>query len=360
MTPMRVIIAGGGTGGHVYPGIAIAKEIRKRQPEAELLFIGTQRGLESRIVPQEGFALETITVSGLKGVGGLRKLKGLLKLPRSFWECRRIMTRFRPNLVVGVGGYSSGPPVLVAALRGIPTLLQEQNALPGFTNRLLARFAATRVATAFRECEAALGGKAVLTGNPVRSDFKQVQPKVSQKQFVLLIFGGSQGARAINNAMMEALKELQPHYSDVFFIHQTGENDYERVLRTYQDLRAPADVRPFFKDIPEQFSKADLLLCRSGATTLAEITVAGKAAILVPFPLATDNHQQRNAEALCHAGAADMILQKDLTGERLATKIKYYFSHREELRLMEQKSRQLGRPDSTERIVDLLEDLVHV
>jgi UDP-N-acetylglucosamine--N-acetylmuramyl-(pentapeptide) pyrophosphoryl-undecaprenol N-acetylglucosamine transferase len=353
------MIAGGGTGGHVYPGIAIAKEIKRRHPEAELLFVGTERGLETKIVPQEGFPLRTITVSGLKGVGILRRLAGLLSIPRSLQESLRILRQFQPDVVMGVGGYSSGPPVLMAALKGIPALLQEQNAQPGLANRWLSHFCG-RVATAFKECERFFGKKAVLTGNPVRAEFRRIQPKPDSDQFVLLIFGGSQGAQAINNAMLEALKRLQPSFSRMFFIHQTGQKDYERVATAYRALEAPSDVRPFFNDMPDQFSKADLLLCRSGATTLAEITVAGKAAILVPFPAATDNHQQRNAEALAKVEAAEMILQRDLTGDTLGARIAYYAHHPERLRRMAKNCLAQGRPDSTERIVDLLEELAHV
>jgi len=282
-----------------------------------------------------------------------------LAVPKSLWESHRILRRFRPHIVVGVGGYSSGPPVLMAFLAGVPTLLQEQNALPGFTNRLLARFS-SRVATAFKECDTYFGKKAFLTGNPVRADFERIPTKRSREKFVLLTFGGSQGARAINKAMVEALGQLRDHFSNMFFIHQTGEKDYDWVSKSYRDLGASSDVRPFFNDMPVQFSQADLLLCRSGATTLAEITVAGKAAILVPFPLATDNHQQRNAEALVKAGGAEMILQPDLTGEKLGTRIEYFYQHREELTRMELKSRELGRPNSTDQIVDLLEELAHV
>jgi len=355
----RVLIAGGGTGGHVYAGIAIGKVIKRRHPEAALLFVGTERGLETGIVPREGFDLRTIHVSGLKGVGTLRGIGGLLDTPRSLWESRRILRQFQPDIVVGVGGYSSGPPVLVAALQGIPTLLQEQNAQPGVTNRLLAPFC-NRVATAFEEGAKFFGQKAVLTGNPVRADFRNVRSKTNSEPFGFLVFGGSQGSQAINDAILEALKHLRPLFSKMFFIHQTGQKDYERVSKVYQELEVPSDVRPFFNDMPEQFSKADLLLCRSGATTLAEITVAGKAAILVPFPAATDNHQQKNAEALLNARAAEMILQKELTGEKLASRIGYYVGHRNELQKMEEHSRALGRPDSTERIVDLLEELACV
>ncbi len=354
--PLRVLIAGGGTGGHIYPGIAIAREIRRRHPGADLLFVGTERGLEMKIVPAEGFRLETITISGLKGTGLLKQLKSLLTVPKSLLDARTILQRFRPSVVVGVGGYSSGPPVLMAALLGIPAMLQEQNALPGLTNRLLGRVA-RKVATAFRECDAYFGSKAVLTGNPVRADFSQVRSRSGTDPFTLLVFGGSQGAQPINQSVIEAIAILQPQIQDLKVIHQTGEREYPRIKKAYDGLKMDADVRPFFGDIPVQFAAADLLVCRAGATTLAELTVSGKPAILVPFPQAADDHQRKNAEALAQAGAAEMILQKDLNGSVLAMRILYYFEHRDALRRMEQNSRALGRADATERIVDLVEEL---
>ena len=354
--PLRVLIAGGGTGGHIYPGIAIAREIRRRHPEAELLFVGTERGLEMKIVPAEGFRLETITISGVKGRGRLKQLKSLLAVPKSLLEARSILRRFQPSVVVGVGGYSSGPPVLMAAAMGIPAMLQEQNALPGLTNRLLARVA-RKVATAFRECETYFGSKAVLTGNPVREEFSRVTGRAGSDPFTLLVFGGSQGAQPINQSVIEALMILKPQLPGLRVIHQTGERDHQRIKQVYEATGMDADVRPFFGDIPKQFAAADLLVCRAGATTLAEVTVAGKPAILVPFPQAADDHQRKNAEALAQVGAAEMILQEDLDGPTLAARIRYYFEHRDALRRMEQNSRALGRPDATERIVDLVEEL---
>ncbi len=235
-------------------------------------------------------------------------------------------------------------------------MLQEQNALPGLTNRLLARVA-RKVATAFRECEAYFGSKAVLTGNPVRADFSQVPGRSGTDPFTLLVFGGSQGAQPINQSVIEALAILKPQIQDLKVIHQTGEREYPRIKQAYEAMKMDADVRPFFGDIPKQFAAADLLVCRAGATTLAELTVSGKPAILVPFPQAADDHQRKNAEALAQAGAAEMILQKDLNGPVLAARIRYYFEHRDELRRMEQNSRAFGRPDATERIVDLVEEL---
>lgn len=312
--------------------------------------------MEMKIVPAEGFRLETITISGLKGTGPLKQLKSLLAVPKSLLGARSILRRFQPTVVVGVGGYSSGPPVLMAALMGIPAMLQEQNALPGLTNRLLARVA-RKVATAFRECEAYFGSKAVLTGNPVRAEFSQVPGRTGSDPFTLLVFGGSQGAQPLNQSVIEALAILEPQLPDLQVIHQTGERDYSRIKQAYEAMRMDADVRPFFGDIPKQFAAADLLVCRAGATTLAEVNVAGKPAILVPFPQAADDHQRKNAEALAKAGAAEMILQKDLDGPTLAARIRYYVEHRDALRRMEQNSRALGRPDATERIVDLVEEL---
>src|SRR5262245_1274181 len=211
---LRVLIAGGGTGGHIYPGVAIAREIQRRHPAAELLFVGTERGLEMKIMPAEGFRLETISISGLKGSARLKQMKNLLAIPKSLHEARGILQRFQPSVVVGVGGYSSGPPVLMAALMGIPAMLQEQNALPGLTNRLLARVA-RKVATAFKECEAYCGSKAVLTGNPVRAEFSEVLSRTGSDSFTLLVFGGSQGAHPINHSVTEAMAILKPQLPDL-------------------------------------------------------------------------------------------------------------------------------------------------
>jgi UDP-N-acetylglucosamine--N-acetylmuramyl-(pentapeptide) pyrophosphoryl-undecaprenol N-acetylglucosamine transferase len=349
---MRVIIAGGGTGGHVYPGLAVAKEIVRRNSQAEVLFIGTEKGLESRVIPPEGFRLETITVSGVKGVRGLRRLGSLFKIPVSVWESFRIISQFKPRLVIGVGGYSSGPPALVAALLRIPILLQEQNATPGLTNRLLAKFAGL-VATSFPESQNFFGKKAVLTGNPVRREFSQSKANVPEGRFVVVIMGGSQGARAINQAVIQSLDYLKPEFPRLKFIHQTGEAGFDEVSAAYARYALDHEVRPYFYDMPTQYLRADLLISRAGATTLAEIALSGKGSILIPFPYATDNHQQKNAESFANAGAAEMILQNTLSGKILADRIQFYMNHPEELQQMAEKSLSFGRPDATERIVDL-------
>jgi UDP-N-acetylglucosamine--N-acetylmuramyl-(pentapeptide) pyrophosphoryl-undecaprenol N-acetylglucosamine transferase len=349
---MRVIIAAGGTGGHIYPGVAIAREMKRRDPQIEVLFVGTPRGLESKIVPREGFALEMVHVGALKGVSLLQRLKSLAQLPLSFVAALRLLRRFNPQVVIGVGGYSSGPTLLMAALTGRPTMIVEPNAMPGFTNRVLARFV-DAAAVSFEEARPYFGKRGVVTGNPVRGDFAHVKKKERGNTLNVLIFGGSQGSRAINTAMCGALPLLGSNIGRLSVTHQTGEHDFETVRRGYQDTGFEADVRPFIHDMAAQFERADLLICRAGATTAAEVAAAGKAAIFVPFPFAADDHQRKNAEAFERAGAGRMILQKELTPARLAEELKRLIEHPEEIDRMEAASRSLARPDSAERTVDM-------
>ncbi|MEP6788888.1 MAG: undecaprenyldiphospho-muramoylpentapeptide beta-N-acetylglucosaminyltransferase [Acidobacteriota bacterium] len=354
---MKVLIAAGGTGGHIYPGIAVAKEILRRDAESEVLFVGTARGLEKKIVPENGFQLSLINSAGLKNVGIVGKLKGMSVLPRSFIEARRIIRQFRPHVVVGAGGYVSGPVLLMAAIMGVPTLVMDSNAIPGFTNRQLARFI-DRAALTFNEALPFFGKKGVVTGNPVREEFFEVPQKARTDQFHLLIFGGSQGARPINNAMADALGQLAKYDGHLAVTHQTGEADFEKIQTAYAGSGlANADVRPFISDIFVEFGKADLIICRAGATTCAEVAAAGKAAVMIPFPGAADNHQQKNAEALQNAGAAKMILQQDLNGERLASEIEGLIESPATITEMELAARHLGRPDAAEKTVDIIEEL---
>ena len=354
---LRLLIAGGGTGGHLYPGIAVAQTLAKRYPRAEVEFVGSGRPLEVRILKEAGYRLNRLPVSGLKGVGGIDLIRGFLKIPGSLWAAWGIIRRFRPTIVLGVGGYSSGPPVLVASLAGVPTVLHESNAQPGITNRLLSCFS-RKVTTAFPECETFFPGKAVLTGTPVRPEFLVPPARPPARPFVLLIFGGSQGARAINRAVVASLEGLRPHFRQLHFIHQTGEQDFVRVEQAYREAGAQAQVKPFFTDMPHQFPKAHLVLCRAGAATLGELAAARKASLLIPFPGATDNHQLRNAESLAAAGAAEIIRQEELNGKLLATRIEHYFHHPEQLEQMETRSGSLARPDSAQEIVDLIGELV--
>ncbi|MBK7993067.1 MAG: undecaprenyldiphospho-muramoylpentapeptide beta-N-acetylglucosaminyltransferase [Blastocatellia bacterium] len=349
---LKVIIAGGGTGGHIFPGVAIAREFQSRDSSNEILFVGTEQGLEKKIIPREGFKLEMIHVAALKSVSIAKRIKSLLMLPGSFLEVRKLLKSFRPDVVIGVGGYSSGPVLLLAALQGLPTMVIEPNALPGFTNRVLANFI-DKAAVTFEVSKPYFKGKAVVTGNPVRGEFQNIAKKTRASQNHLLIFGGSQGAYAINMAMIEALPKLEAKKAKLSITHQTGEKDLEQVRAAYQQHGWSADVRPFIDKIVDEFARADLILCRSGATTVAELTAAGKAAILVPFPLAADDHQRKNAEALEQAGAAKMIVQKDLTIERLAKELVDLIDNQEKIDVMEIASRKLAHTDAAAKTVDL-------
>jgi UDP-N-acetylglucosamine--N-acetylmuramyl-(pentapeptide) pyrophosphoryl-undecaprenol N-acetylglucosamine transferase len=356
---MRVLIAAGGTGGHIYPGIAVAKEVMRRDGESVVRFVGTARGLETRLVPQAGFELSLIESSGLKNVGVVARLRGLAILPKSFFAARRLIKEFQPNVVVGAGGYVSGPVLLSAALMSLPTLVMESNALPGWTNRRLARFV-DKAAVTFEAALPTFRGKGVVTGNPVRHQFFEIRAKRRDpSQFSVLVFGGSQGAHAINEGMLAALPQLEEFHGAMRVTHQTGEADYESVREGY--LKAgwnDVDVRRYIKDMVECFAKADLVICRAGATTTAELVAAGKAAVMIPFPLAADDHQRKNAEALEVAGAARMILQKDLTGERLASEIDTLMRDPEKITEMERGARKLAKGDAAAATVDLIEALV--
>lgn len=354
---MKVLIAAGGTGGHIYPGIAVAKEIMRRDETSEVLFVGTARGLETRIVPENGFQLSLIHSAGLKNVGIAGKLKGLSILPKSFLEARQIIRQFRPHVVVGAGGYVSGPVLLMAAIMGVPTLVMDSNALPGFTNRQLARFV-DRAALTFEESLKFFGKKGAVTGNPVRREFFEVPRKLRSDLFHILIFGGSQGARAINYAMAEALAHLSEFEGKLTVTHQTGEADLEKIKSAYAESKfAGAEVRPFISDMFTEFAKADLVICRAGATTCAELAASGKASIMVPLPTAADDHQRKNAEALERAGAAKMILQSDLTGESLAAEITKLIESPDAITAMESAAKEMGREDAAEKTVDIIEEL---
>jgi UDP-N-acetylglucosamine--N-acetylmuramyl-(pentapeptide) pyrophosphoryl-undecaprenol N-acetylglucosamine transferase len=350
---MRVVIAAGGTGGHIYPGIAIANELRSRNQSVEILFVGTPRGLESKIVPREGFKLELLQVGQLKGVGFFERMKSLLGLPQSFFAALSILNRFKPDLVIGVGGYSSGPVLLIAALKGLPTMIVEPNAMPGFTNRVLARFV-DGAALSFDEARSFFGRKGVVTGNPVRGAFADLAARRRGPLMNVLIFGGSQGARAINHAVVEALPQLAARRDRLEIVHQTGERDLDETTAGYKAAGfESAEVKPFIHDMAARFERADVLICRSGATTCAEVAAAGKAAVFVPFPFATDDHQRKNAEAFERAGAGRMILQQDLNGQRLAEELLRLIDSPEEIDRMEEASRRLGRPDSAKLAVEL-------
>src|SRR5215203_2089621 len=345
---MKVLIAAGGTGGHIYPGIAVAKEIMRRDEKSQVLFVGTSHGLETRIVPENGFQLSLINSAGLKNVGFVGKLKGLAVLPKSILEARNLLKDFKPDVVVGAGGYVSGPVLMVASMMRIPTLVMDSNALPGFTNRRLAMFV-DKAALTFEEALPFFGKKGVVTGNPVRKEFFEIAEPESSEKVKLLIFGGSQGARAINDAMIDALPKLAMNSDDLDITHQTGESEFERIRDAYDRAGwKSADVRRYISDMVTEFAKSDLIISRAGATTCAELAAAGKASIMVPLPTAADDHQRKNAEAMQRAGAARMILQKDLAGEVLAKEISDLIAQPDAITEMEKAAKEMARSDAAE------------
>jgi UDP-N-acetylglucosamine--N-acetylmuramyl-(pentapeptide) pyrophosphoryl-undecaprenol N-acetylglucosamine transferase len=360
-----VVIAGGGTGGHLYPGIAVARELLSRRPDAVITFAGTERGIETRVVPREGFALDFLRSGGLKGKSAIDRLRGAALLPVSLLDGWRIVSRREPHLVIGVGGYSSGPVVFAAAARGVATMLLEQNAVPGLTNRMLAPVVRAAAVT-FDSTRSFFRGKAFVSGNPVRPEFLEAVGAERERGgndgasgVEILVFGGSQGAHAINVAMVAAAAGLAAH-PHLRLTHQTGERDVEMVRAAYRKAGLQAEVEPFLYDMGKRLCRADLIVSRAGATTLAELAAAGKPAILVPLPTATDNHQRKNAEAMASAGAAEMVLQADLTGSLLAERILALAGDRAVRERMARAARSLARPDAAKDIVDRALELIGV
>ena len=349
-----ILIAAGGTGGHLFPGIAVADELRRRDPATRVVFAGTPKGLESRLVPRAGHELVLLPILPLNGVGLARALEGLLVLPRGLLRAAALVRRLRPEAVLGVGGYAGGPVVLAAAVMGVPTVILEPNAKPGFTNRVLRPFV-RRAACSYEEARREFGAKGIVTGNPVRGGFARLPRKTHTVPFTLLAFGGSQGSRVLNEALLAALPHL-PGPDRLRIVHQTGTAMRERVASAYAAAGREAEVLEFLDDMEARFAEADLVLCRSGATTCAELTAAGKASVLVPFALAADDHQRSNARALEAAGAARMVEEKDLTGDSLARAVSETLATPGRLEAMEDAARALGRPDAAARVADLLED----
>jgi UDP-N-acetylglucosamine--N-acetylmuramyl-(pentapeptide) pyrophosphoryl-undecaprenol N-acetylglucosamine transferase len=355
-----MLVAGGGTGGHVFPGIALAEEVVGRHPGNDVVFAGTARGLEATVVPQAGFPIELIEVKGLKGKGILGALLNLLLLPRAFLQSLRVLRKWRPDVVVGVGGYASGPVVLMAWVLRIPTAIQEQNAIAGFTNRVLGWFSRAAF-TAFPEAAQYFGRRKVYQlGNPIRRQLMEnyMRPEVVHPRPRLLVFGGSQGAHALNMRVVEALPHLADLRERLVITHQTGARDREAVEKGYRACGFEPDVREFITDMSTAYAESDLVVCRAGATTLAELTVCKKPSILVPFPFAADNHQYVNAKSLVDAGAAVMIEERDLTGERLAQEIQAILSDPTRRSRMARAAGRLGSPQAASEIADVCTELV--
>ena len=356
---IRIAIAGGGTGGHLFPGIAIAREFETRNRENTVIFVSTGNPLEKRILTTAGYALECISAEGFKGRGIWNQARSLLKIPRGVWESIRVLKRFKPDLVFGLGSYAAGPVLLAARLLGSPLVLHEQNIIPGITNRLLSRFA-DRVYSSFEETRQHIKARNIVwTGNPIRQDImtagdanqdsREISP--DQKRFTVLIIGGSQGAHSINMAVIDALTNLDQK-DRLYFVHQTGREDEDMVRSAYEQQAISCRVDSFFDDMAKVYSQADLIICRAGATTVAEITTLGKAALFIPFPQAADDHQTKNAKEVVDQEAADMVSEKQLTPQLLSDKIGYYAAHPKRLQQMAANAGRLGKPDAAERIVD--------
>jgi UDP-N-acetylglucosamine--N-acetylmuramyl-(pentapeptide) pyrophosphoryl-undecaprenol N-acetylglucosamine transferase len=356
---MRVLIAGGGTGGHIMPALAIAEALRQKY-QTELLFVGTPRGLESRLVPQAGYRLELIQIGQFNSVSLTTRLRTLFDLPASILRCRKLLKQFRPDVVISVGGYASGPATIAAILARIPTLAVEPNAYPGLANRLVGKHVSA-AAVNFEPARKYFRN-AQVTGIPVRAEFFRLQPRPADTSPHLLVFGGSQGARALNRAMPPIAARLLDAVPGLTILHQAGARHAEETQAAYAASGAdPArwQVQAFLDDMPKRFEAADLILSRSGASTVAEEMAAGKAALLVPFPGAADDHQRKNAEVMAAAYAAQMLIESEMTPDKLLEMLVFLLRNREILQKMGENARRLAYPDAALQIATLAADLVH-
>ena len=353
---MKLLIAGGGTGGHVFPAIAIAREWLSRGEEREVVLVGTQRGLEMKLVPQARLPLETLRAAGLKGKGGATLLKNLAILGPGLLDAMHILRKHKPVAAFGVGGYAAGPMMLATWLHRVPNVIFEPNAEPGFTNRVLAKMS-KRIAAGYERSAKALGPKAVVTGCPVREEFFAIKPRELQKPFRLLVTGGSQGALPINRTFVDAMDRLAVRKSELAIVHQTGERDYNAVRTAYARREYAAEVVPFLTNMAERFAWADMIVCRAGAITASEIAAAGRAAIFIPFGAATDSHQLRNAQAMVAAGAGRVIPEPELTAERLCSEIFSLLDQPREIARMSTAARSLASPNAARDIVNLIEEV---
>jgi len=362
---MRVIIAGGGTGGHLFPGIAVAEEFTRRDPATRVIFVGTEHGIEARVIPKEGYPIEFLKAEGMVGKSFFKKVRAAYLFVAAIFQSLGIISSVRPNIIVGVGGYASVGMVMAARLRRIPTIILEQNSVPGLANRFLGHFADIVAVTYQESISFFPREKTFLTGNPVR---KRVLSKENadphsafnllKDRFTILVFGGSLGAKTINNAMIDALNYLLDLRHNIQFLHQTGEKDLQSVTQAYRKLGFQATVMPFVYSMSDAYNVADMIICRAGATTLSEIASIGKAAVLVPYPHAASNHQEFNARKLEDMGAAKVILDRHLSGEVAAKAIRELYGHPEKRKEMQKASKAFGRSDAAEKIVDLSKGLV--
>lgn len=356
-----VVIAAGGTGGHIYPGLALAEALKKENPNIEIHFVGTARGLENKIVPQAGYPLHKIPIGMLNPSAGIKEiLKTLIKLPLAFFRSWQLLRVLKPRFLLGVGGYASGPALFVGSLMGYKSFIWEPNAMPGLANKVLARFV-NEAFVVFDEAKKLLSAKKITqVGMPVRSAIESLGEKnpSSHSNFRLFVFGGSQGARGINNTLSDWLTQKPEALSGMEVIHQTGRLDYERIKAIYQNKglgdKSPLQVLEYVNDMEEKYLWADLIICRSGTGTLSELAAAGKASILIPFPYAADNHQQKNAEVLVRANAAEMILNKDLNVESLSRAVESLKANVEKRKSMENNVKQFYQARAGQKLAKML------
>ncbi len=353
-----IIMAGGGTGGHVIPAIAVARELEARGHRP--IFVGTENGFEARLVPGAGFPLELIQIGGLNRVGLTQTFRTLRQMPVSLTKVLRLFDLYRPAAIFSMGGYVAGPVMLAGWWRRIPTVIMEPNAVPGLTNRQMARFV-SRALVSFKETVRYFPkGKAEITGLPVRAEFFDLAPKPRERELTIFVTGGSRGARTLNETMRDSWSYFRGAPFPVRIVHQTGVDAYERIAQEFAASRIEGEVLPFISDMPSAFAKADLVVCRSGAGAVAELAAAGKPAILVPFPFAADQHQLRNAEAFSRAGAATLILDRDMNGRRLFEEVEKMISQPGLLERMGREAKTFAHPGAAQRAADVLEELAGV
>jgi UDP-N-acetylglucosamine--N-acetylmuramyl-(pentapeptide) pyrophosphoryl-undecaprenol N-acetylglucosamine transferase len=357
MTPKKVVISGGGTGGHLFPALAVGAKLKERDSSLQITFVGSSRQLEKTLMAKYQAQFVPLKIEGLKGMRW-KTVKSLAILPLSFIKSYSLLRSLKPDLVLGVGGFSSGPIVLLAAWMKIPTLIMEQNLRPGLTNRLLIRWV-DKAVTAFEGSLPYFKGKGEFIGNPTREEFLKVTPKLRNSKLALLIFGGSQGSHFLNKGVTDSLRFLTEERTHLRISHQTGEADWTWVKDLYvQNGFSDITVAPFFFDMAAQFQKSDLVVCRAGATSIAELIAARKAAILVPFSKAADNHQEMNARELERIQGAEVILEDEFKPDGFANKIREFLNHKEKLDQMEENLKKLKTENASEHIANLCFNLM--
>jgi UDP-N-acetylglucosamine--N-acetylmuramyl-(pentapeptide) pyrophosphoryl-undecaprenol N-acetylglucosamine transferase len=362
---MKIVVSGGGTGGHIYPALALTREIQKKNKDAQFLYIGTMNGLESKLVPRENIPFKSIHITGFKRKLSFENIKTIFRFLKGVSDSKKILKDFKPDIVIGTGGYVCGPVVYAAAKLHIPTIIHEQNSVPGLTNKFLSRFV-SKIAICFAEAKEYFPAeKVVFTGNPRASEVMgqdgvkgRLSAGLSTTKPAVLIFGGSRGARPINDAVVQALPDLAEKAYQVLYV--TGEVHYDQVKKEVELVGNPKNViiKPFIHNMPEVLAGIDLVVSRAGATTLAEITSLGIPSILIPSPYVTNNHQEKNAKSLSDHGAAHVLLEKDLTGSSLVKCVDSILLNAENLAEMKLKAKKMGVPDSAAKLYGLMDQLI--